>query len=69
MGVEPTWDALHPTDGFEDRGAHRDSSTPKTYPKGYNPMGKKSTLPDQAELLLPGGKRNQSTNCQPVARG
>lgn len=33
MGVEPTWDAQHPTDGFEDRGAHRDSSTPKTYPR------------------------------------
>jgi hypothetical protein len=29
MGVEPTWDDKHPTNGFEDRGAHRNSRTPK----------------------------------------
>jgi hypothetical protein len=40
MGVEPTWDAKHPTDGFEDRGVHRDSCTPETYPQADEPMGK-----------------------------
>ena len=29
MGVEPTRAAFkHPSDGFEDRGAHQDSTTP-----------------------------------------
>ncbi len=31
MGVEPTRAAFkHPSDGFEDRGAHQDSTTPKS---------------------------------------
>jgi hypothetical protein len=29
MGVEPTWDIFMPPDGFEVRGAHRDSATPR----------------------------------------
>ena len=33
MGVEPTWDDTHPTNGFEDRGAHRNSRTPEDFPK------------------------------------
>jgi hypothetical protein len=29
MGVEPTWDIFMPPDGFEVRGAHRDSAAPE----------------------------------------
>ncbi len=29
MGVEPTWDIFMPPNGFEVRGAHRDSAAPK----------------------------------------
>jgi hypothetical protein len=56
MGVEPTWDGLHPTNGFEDRGAHRNSRTPEFSLSGSTSFQGNSIdkrLPNQAKLFLP----------------
>lgn len=51
----------HPTDGFEDRGAHRDSSTPEIL------FRVATLLPDQVKLLSP-GFWDQPADGQPVPR-
>ena len=62
MGVEPTADAYAaPATGFEDRGAHRDTTTPTSNPTRQRRSG-------QGEKREVRGEKRTSLNLPPTPR-